>query len=182
MTKALIAHWLNPFSGWWNDRQADWIQEALSLCNWSWWVEETSPVVFPYPLSFSPDQPDSLISLAWEFKPWGILNSGRWQMEGHLRWSPHRWGIISHFTHQMWSSVWWMRGGRSRMCIFFSNQQQIWLPVQKLTYLHLCVSLRWRRHGRPLSQCPLLTPGGYPLPEPLNVAPSLSSLPVKETL
>lgn len=43
------------------------------------------------------------------------------------------------------------------------------------------VCLRWRCHGRPVSQRTLPAPGGSPLPQPLNVAPSLSSLPVKDT-
>ena len=42
-------------------------------------------------------------------------------------------------------------------------------------------SSRWRRHVYLVSQCTLPAPGGAPLPEPLNVAPSLSSLPMKET-
>lgn len=52
----------------------------------------------------------------------------------------------------------------------------------KLTYLHLSVFLRWRCHGVPVSQHTLPAPSGSLLPEPLNVAPSLSSLPVKETI
>lgn len=136
---------------------------------------------FPYPLSFSPGPHDSLISQTREFKPWGILNAGHWQMEGHLRWSPHRWGIISHFTRQIWSLVWWMRAGHSRDTYFLSVSPVIFQAEPDL-YLPLCVSLRWRCHGRPVHQRTLPPPGGSPLPEPLNVAPSLSSLPVKETL
>lgn len=80
VTKASIAHWLDPLTGWWSDRQAGWVEEALSLCNWSWWVEETPPVVFPYPLSFSPDPPDSLISQT------GNLSRGEFQMQGIDKW------------------------------------------------------------------------------------------------
>lgn len=142
---------------------------------------------FPYPLSFRPSPTDSLISQTREFKLWGISNAGHWQMEGHLRWSSHRWGIISHFTHQIWPLVWWMRAGHSREMYFFSSQISSKFDYQlifkqKLTCLHLCVSLRWRCHGRPVCRRTLPAPGGSPLPEPLNVAPSLSSLPVKETL
>lgn len=38
---------------------------------------------------------------------------------------------------------------------------------------------RWRCHGRPVSQHSLPAPGGTPLPQPLNVLPSLSLLPVR---
>lgn len=51
---------------------------------------------------------------------------------------------------------------------------------QNLTLLLLSLSLRWGGPGRPGSQPPLPAPAGPPLPEPLNVAPSLSF--VKETL
>lgn len=44
------------------------------------------------------------------------------------------------------------------------------------------VSFRWGCHVRPVSQRALPAPVGRAVPEPLNVAPSLSSLPVKETL
>lgn len=47
--------------------------------------------------------------------------------------------------------------------------------LKKKTW-HVCFSLRkWRCDDCPVSQCPLSSPGGSPLPEPLNVAPSLSS-------
>lgn len=48
-----------------------------------------------WPLSFSADPPDSLISHAGNLIQGGILNARHWRMKSRLRWSPHTWGTIS---------------------------------------------------------------------------------------
>ena len=140
-------------------------------------------MVFPYPLSFSPDPPDSLISQTREFKPWGDFECRALTNRGAFKVISIQMGYnIALQTPNMVISLMDESGTLEGRLFSVSNQKQIVVsPVffffkHKVTNPHLCVSLRWRRHGRPVSQPTLPAPGGSPLPQPLNVAPSLSSL------
>lgn len=93
-------------------------------------------------------------------------------------------GVISNFTLNMVCSLmderWTLKGHSvfSPQNSTFDCQSSTFLSKSWLTCIH--VSLRWRCDGCPVPQCTLPAPGGSPLPEPLNVAPSLSSRPCEE--
>lgn len=132
--------------------------------------------------SLIPYRPLQTHLTAWFHRP-GNLSCGGFQIQavtngGAFKVISTQMGDNTTPSHQIWSLVIDENWTFNRHDFFPpSNQLQMWLSdqlffKQNLTSLHPCVSLRWRCHGRPVSQRTLPAHGGSPLPHPLNVAPS----------